>query len=275
MIVGWRWRLVGASILRRAQPQRLEELKGVDGPVIEGHETIYTIPNQHHDWVEDNRGIDVGFWRAVGPGYTVFGIETFMDELAHAAEKDPVEFRLAHLTDPRAQKVLKAVAEMADWGRKRPGRGLGVACAYYPGLWFCHVAQVAEVSVNKDTGVIRVHKMWAAVDPGVTISPANVAYQIEGGMVFGASAALHERITIAAGVIEQSNFYDYLLLRSDEAPEIEVKLLPDQNARLAGVGEAGLPPTAPAIANAVRALTGAKLRQLPMLPERVIAAIKT
>jgi isoquinoline 1-oxidoreductase beta subunit len=273
-IVGWRWRLVGESILRRAQPQRLVDAKGVDGPVIEGHETIYTIPNQYHDWVEDDRGIDVGFWRAVGPGYTLFGIETFMDELAQAAEKDPIAFRLAHLTDPRAQKVLKAVAEMADWGRKRPGRGLGVACAYYPGLWFCHVAQVVEVSVNKDTGAIRVHKMWAAVDPGVTISPANVAYQIEGGMVFGTSAALHERITIARGEVEQSNFHDYLLLRSDEAPEIEVKLLPDQNARVAGVGEAGLPPAAPAIANAVRALTGAKLRQLPMLPERVMAAMK-
>jgi isoquinoline 1-oxidoreductase subunit beta len=273
-IVAWRWRLVGESILRRAQPQRLVDAKGIDGPVIEGHETIYTIPNQYHDWVEDDRGIDVGFWRAVGPGYTLFAVETFMDELAQAAEKDPIAFRLAHLTDPRAQKVLKAVAEMADWPRKRPDRGLGVACAYYPGLWFCHVAQVAEVSVNRDTGAIRVHRMWAAVDPGVTISPANVAYQIEGGMVFGTSAALHERITIAAGEIEQSNFHDYPLLRIDEAPEIEVKLLPDQYARPAGVGEAGLPPAAPAIANAVRALTGAKLRQLPMLPERVMAAIK-
>jgi isoquinoline 1-oxidoreductase subunit beta len=128
--------------------------------------------------------------------------------------------------------------------------------------------------VDKASGTIRVHNVWAAVDPGITISPANVAYQIEGGIVFGTSAALYERITIVNGEVQQSNFYDYPLLRIDETPKVEVKLLPDQNARVAGVGEAGLPPAAPAIANAVRALTGAKLRQLPMLPERVAAAMK-
>jgi isoquinoline 1-oxidoreductase subunit beta len=207
-ITGWRWRLVGESILRRAQPDRLTQAKGIDGPVIEGHETIYTIPNQYHDWVQDDRGIDVGFWRAVGPGYTLFAVEAFMDEVAHAAGKDPLEFRLAHLKDPRAHKVLKAAAEMARWGTKTEGRALGVACAYYPGLWFCHVAEIAEVSVDKATGAIRVHKIWAAVDPGVTISPVNVAYQIEGGIVFGTSAALHERITIKHGEVQESNFHD-------------------------------------------------------------------
>src|SRR5579883_2315919 len=274
MITGWRWRLVGESILRRAQPDRLEAAKGVDGPVIEGHETIYTIPNQHHDWIEDDRGIDVGFWRAVGPGYTVYAVETFMDELAHAAGKDPLAFRLAHLKDPRAHKVLNAAADMAHWGRKSEGRALGVAYAYYPGLWFCHVAEIAEVSVDKESGAIRVHKIWAAADPGVTISPANVAYQIEGGIVFGTSAALHERITIKGGKVQESNFHDYPLLRLNEAPEVEVKIMADEKARVGGVGEAGLPPAAAAIANAVRALTGAKLRQLPLLPERVKAAMK-
>ncbi len=273
-IVGWRWRLVGESILRRAQPQRLEAAKGVDGPVIEGHETTYSIPNQYHDWMEDDRGIDVGFWRAVGPGYTLFAVETFMDELAHAAGKDPIEFRLAHLKEPNAHKVLKAAAEMAQWGQKREGRGLGVAYAYYPGLWFCHVAEIAEVSVDKQTGAIRVHKIWAAVDPGVTISPGNVAYQIEGGIVFGTSAALHERITFKNGQVQESNFHDYPLLRLDETPAIEVKLLADPKSKVAGVGEAGLPPAAAAIANAVRAATGASVRELPLLPERVKAAMK-
>jgi isoquinoline 1-oxidoreductase beta subunit len=273
-IVGWRWRIVAESILRRAAPDMLAAGKGVDIAVCDGHETNYTIPNQYHDWVEDDRGVDVGFWRAVGPGYTIFAIETFMDELAHAAHQDPLAFRLAHLSDPRAHKVLKAVADMAHWGRKSEGRALGLAYAYYPDVWFCHVAQIAEVSVDKETGRIRVHKIWAAVDPGPTISPANVAYQIEGGAIFGTSAALFERITFAHGEVQQSNFHDYPVLRIDEAPVVEVKLLPEQNARMAGVGESGLPPAAPAIANAVRALTGAKLRHLPMLPERVKAALK-
>jgi isoquinoline 1-oxidoreductase beta subunit len=273
-IIGWRWRIVAESIMRRALPQALAASKGIDGPVIEGHETIYTIPNQYHDWVEDERGIDVGFWRAVGPGYTTFAIETFIDELAHTARKDPLAFRLAHIQDARAEKILKAVADMAHWGRRTEGRALGLAYHYYPGLWFCHVAQIAEVSVNRETGVIRVHKLWAAVDPGTTISPANVAYQIEGGAIFGTSAALHERITIVKGEVKQSNFHDYPLLRIDETPAVEVKVMPDQKARVGGVGEAGLPPAAPAIANAVRALTGARLRVLPMLPERVKEALK-
>ncbi len=273
-ITGWRWRLVGESIFRRALPEALAAAKGVDAAVCDGHETNYTIANQYHDYVEDDRGIDVGFWRAVGPGYTIFAIETFMDELAHAAHKDPLPFRLEHLTDPRAHKVLKSVADMAHWGRKSEGTALGLAYAYYPEVWYCHVAQIAEVSVNKDTGVIRVHKIWAAVDPGTTISPANVAYQIEGGAIFGTSAALHERITIVGGEVKQSNFHDYPLLRIDEAPAVMVKLLSDENARVAGVGEFGLPPAAPAIANAVFALTGKRLRELPLLPERVKAAMK-
>ncbi|HXZ01109.1 MAG TPA: molybdopterin cofactor-binding domain-containing protein [Stellaceae bacterium] len=273
-ISGWRWRLVGESIFRRALPDALAKANGVDAAVCDGHETNYDIPNQYHDYVEDERGIEVGFWRAVGPGYTVFAIETFMDELAHAARKDPLAFRLEHLSDPRAHKVLKAVADMAHWGRKSEGTALGLAYAYYPEVWYCHVAQIAEVSVDRSSGVIRVHKIWAAVDPGTTISPANVAYQIEGGAIFGTSAALHERITIVHGEVEQSNFHDYPLLRMDEAPVVMVKLLPDQNARVAGVGESGLPPAAPAIANAVRALTGKSLRELPMLPERVKAALR-
>jgi isoquinoline 1-oxidoreductase subunit beta len=110
-----------------------------------------------------------------GRATPVFAIETFMDELAHAARKDPLAFPMAHLQDPRAHKVLKAVADMAHWGRKTQGSALGLAYAFYPDVWFCHVAYIAEVSVNRETGVIRVHKIWAAVDPGTTISPANVA----------------------------------------------------------------------------------------------------
>jgi isoquinoline 1-oxidoreductase beta subunit len=171
--------------------------------------------------------------------------------------------------------VLKAVADMAHWGRKTQGSALGLAYAFCPDVWFCHVAYIAEVSVNRETGVIRVHKIWAAVDPGTTISPANVAYQIEGGAVFGTSVALHERITIVKGEVQQSNVHDYPLLRIGEAPVVEVKLLADQTARVAGVGESGLPPAATAIANVVRALTDARLSELPMLPERVKAALKT
>jgi len=140
--------------------------------------------------------------------------------------------------------------------------------------WRSYVASVVEVSVDRPTGRIRVHNVWSAVDPGIVILPDNVIAQIEGATTFGVSAALRERITVQNGAVQQSNFHDYPILRMADAPDIQVKVIGTDNPP-GGIGEVGLPPVAPAIANAVASLTGARVRHLPMLPDRVLAALKT
>ncbi len=266
----WRYRIVGASALARLLPPVYELLKGKDEILIEGHEMSYSCNNQLHEYLREDRGYDVGPWRAVGAGYNKFAIESFIDEMAVAQRVDPVAFRLHLLAhDARARTVVEEAARMADWGRKRPGRALGIA---FSDAW-SYVASVAEVSVDRKTGRIYVHNVWAAVDPGLVISPDNVIAQIEGATIFGVSHALQERITVNQGVVQQSNFHDYPILRMADAPDVHVKVISTDNSPT-GIGEAGLPPAAPAIGNAVAALTGARVRQLPMLPERVLAALR-
>lgn len=268
----WRYRIVSASIYARANPRALEASKGKDGPLTEGHELSYFVPNQLHEQLRDERGVDVGFWRSVGAGYTKFAIESFIDEIAQAQRIDPLAFRLRLLAhDQRASKVLRLAASMADWDRKRKGRGLGIA---FSDTWKSYIATVAEVSVDRKTGKIRVHELWSAVDPGIAILPDNVKAQIEGASVFGVSHVLGERITIKEGVVQQSNFHDYPLLRMADAPEIHVEVVSTDNPP-GGIGEVGLPPTGGAIGNAVAVLTGARLRALPMNPERVLAALRS
>jgi isoquinoline 1-oxidoreductase beta subunit len=160
---------------------------------------------------------------------------------------------------------------MGDWKRPRKnGRAVGFA---FSDVWKSNIAAVVEISLDRKTGKIRVHEVWSAVDPGIAILPDNVTAQIEGAAIFGVSHALAERITFVNGVVQQSNFHDYPLLRIADAPDVHVRVISTDNPP-GGVGEAGLPPIAPAIANAVAALTGARVRQLPMLPERVLAALK-
>jgi isoquinoline 1-oxidoreductase beta subunit len=226
------------------------------------------LPRVTKQWVPQRlSSVDVGFYRGVGGGYTKFAVETMIDEVAAVRKQDPIEFRLQLLTkQPRAQAVLREVAKMANWNKKRPaGRALGVA---YSDMWETHMAQVVEISLDKKTGEIKVHNVWAAVDPGVAVLPKNVATQVEGGIVMGVSTALREQVIFKDGVPQQSNFHDYPVLRLNEVPNISVKVLPSDNAP-GGVGEAGLPPVAPAIANAVAVLTGKRMRSLPMLPEKV------
>ena len=269
---GWRYRIVSASIYARANPRALEASKGKDAPLTEGHELSYFVRNQVHEQIRDERGVDVGFWRSVGAGYTKFAIESFIDEIAHAQRIDPLAFRLRLLAhDPRASQVLRVAANMARWDRKRTGRGLGVA---FSDTWNSYIATVAEVSVDRDTGKIRVHALWSAVDPGIAILPDNVRAQIEGASIFGVSHVLGERITIKDGVVQQSNFHDYPVLRMADAPQIRVEIISTDNPP-GGIGEVGLPPTGGAIGNAVASLTGARLRALPMIPERVLAALKS
>jgi isoquinoline 1-oxidoreductase beta subunit len=262
-VVALRHRIVAESVLGRVAPELLQRFGGRDASITGGAEINYGIANHLVEYLQEQRGVDVGLWRAVGAGYTEFAIESFIDELAAAAGRDPLDFRLALLAQvPRAQAVLTEVAAMADRTRKRPaGQALGLAYARND-LLNSHSAQIAEVSVNPRTGRIRVHEVWCAVDCGVALQPNNIKAQVETGVLNGISAALIERITIKSGVVQQSNFHDYPVLRMNETPPVHVTVMVTDNPP-GGVGELGVPPIAPAIANAVAALTGKRLRALP------------
>lgn len=267
-IVAWHHRLAGESIYARANPAAFKAAGGNDSPFNEGAaELAYGIDDQFIEFLRQERSVDVGFYRGVGGGYSKFAVESVIDEVAKLRKQDPIEFRLHLLAkQPRAQAVLREVAKMANWSKKRPaGRALGVA---YSDMWESHMAQIVEISLDKKSGEIKVHNVWAAVDPGVAVLPKNVATQVEGGIVMGISTALKEQVIFKDGVPQQSNFHDYPVLRMNEVPTITVKVMATDN-RPGGVGEAGLPPVAPAIANAVAAMTGKRLRSLPLLPEKV------
>jgi isoquinoline 1-oxidoreductase beta subunit len=207
-------------------------------------------------------------WRSVGGGYTKFALETFIEEVAAAAGKDPIEFRLKLLEkDPRGQTVIREAMALADWNRKRPaGRALGLA---YSDIWETYVAMVAEVSVDRKTGTVSVHELWSAVDTGVALQPANIRAQIESAAVWGVSA-LREKLVFKDGMALQSNFHDYPVLRMNEVPKVTTKVIVTDN-KPGGIGEAGLPPVAPAVANAVFKLTGKRLRDLPFKTETLKA----
>jgi isoquinoline 1-oxidoreductase beta subunit len=209
-------------------------------------------------------------FRGIGSGYNKFAVESFIDEVAHARKMDPLALRL-ELTrnDARATAVLNTAAEMADWKRKRPGRGLGIAFADYHGTVS---AGVAEVSVNRATGKIKVHNYWVAVDPGQAVQPDGALAQLEGGAVWGMSVALIERADVKNGAIVQSNYNDYPVLRMSDMPQIHTKLVPSQAAP-SGMGEIGVSAVGPAIGNAVFSLTGKRVRELPMLPATVKKAL--
>lgn len=254
-------RIVAESIYARFAPPAFEKAKGADLPVCEGaYEPTYGYPNFLLEYLREQRGVDVAVWRGVGAGYTKFAIETFVEEAAEAAGKDPVEFRMQLLAkQPRGQAVMREVMAMADWNRKRPaGRALGIA---YADTWETYAAMVAEVSVDRKSGRIRVHEIWSAVDCGVALQPKNVEIQMESGIIFGLSG-LREKLVYRDGVPQQSNFHDYPLQRMNEAPRITTKVIVTDN-KPGGIGEVGLPPVAPAVANAVFKLTGKRLRALP------------
>ena len=256
------------AMLKPAREFRLigKDVPRIDLPDKTTRRAMYGIDQRQE------RGIDVGFWRAVGGGDSKHAVETMIDEVAAVRKQDPVEFRLELLArQPRAQAVIREVAAMSGWGGKRPaGRVLGIA---YSDMWETQIAEVVEISLDRKRGAIKVHKVWAAVDTGVAVLPKNVATQVEGGIVWGISGALKEQITFKDGVPEQSNFHDYPVLRINEVPVINVRVMVTDNPP-GGVGECGLPPVAPAIANAVARLTGGRrLRHLPFNPERVKAVL--
>lgn len=271
-IVGWRHRIAADSIFARTMPELFERQGGHDDVVTEGAHVNYALPTHRIDYLRQDNGLDVGFWFAVGVGYTRFGVECFIDEIAAARRVDPVDLRLELLRDqPRARHVVETAARMSDWTRPREGRALGIA---YSDAFGSHCAQVAEVSLDRTSGVIRVHKVWCAVDPGVAIQPRHIEAMIMVGITNGTSQALFEQINVVDGEVREGNFDTYRVIRMSEAPEIEVAVVPTAGSPVGGMGQAGLPPVGPAIANGVARLTGGvRLRHYPFLPERVLKAL--
>ncbi len=240
---------------------------GIDATSVEGASNLpYAIPNLAVDLHSPKIGVPVQWWRSVGSTHTAYSTETFIDELAAAAGKDPVEFRRALLAKhPRHLGVLDLAAKQSGWGtplaagKAGEKRGRGIAVHESFGTF---VAQVAEVTVKPDNK-FSVDRVVCAVDCGVAVNPDNVRAQMEGGIGFGLSAALHGAITIKDGAVEQSNFHDYPILRINEMPAVDVHIVPS-TAEPTGVGEPGTPVIAPAVANALAAATGKRVRTLPM-----------
>ncbi len=234
---------------------------GVDSFAMEGiNDHPYDIPHQQIAYGRQEPGPQVWFWRSVGHSQNIFFSESFIDEMAAAAGKDPFEFRRGLMSkQPRYKQVLELAAEKAGWGKPLPAgvhRGIAVAQSFGS-----YVAEVAEVSVGAD-GKPKVHRVVAAVDCGMTVNPTIIERQIEGAIVFGLTAALYGKLDIKDGRVQQSNFHDYQMLRANEMPKVEVHIV-DSTEGPGGIGEPGTPPIAPAVANAIFAATGKRLRSLP------------
>ncbi|MEZ4413478.1 MAG: xanthine dehydrogenase family protein molybdopterin-binding subunit [Gemmatimonadales bacterium] len=271
MPLAWRQRIACQSIIRHWLPGWMPDFAmslagalehGVDPSAVEGSADLpYAVPNLLVDWRELTVPVPVGFWRSVGHSQNSFVTESFIDELAAAAGQDPVSYRRALLKDePRMRAVLELAATEAGWGTPVPeGRARGVAIVRSFGSI---VAEVAEVSITP-AGVIQVHRVTCAVDCGTPVNPGLIKAQMQGGIVFGLTAALHGEITIDKGRVQQNNFYDYEMVRMPAAPVVDVRIVPSTEPP-GGVGEPGVPPIAPAVANAVFALTGQRLRRLPL-----------
>jgi len=268
--VAWTHRLVGPSILARWAPPAFKD--GLDGDALDGAvQLLYDIPAIQVEYVRHEEPVlNTGFWRGVGVTHNTFVIESFIDELAAAAKQDPVAFRRGLLGKaPRAQAVIDLAAKEAGWGKPLPaGWGRGISLLYSG--WDSYLAQVAEVEVSK-TGEVRVHRIVCAVDCGTIVNPDIVKAQVEGGVVFGISGALWGEITLKNGRVEQSNFNNYRALRMNEAPPIEVHLVRNGEAP-GGMGEPGTAVTAPALANAIFAATGKRIRRLPLKPDQLRSA---
>ncbi|WP_340115419.1 xanthine dehydrogenase family protein molybdopterin-binding subunit [Pelagibius sp. 7325] len=268
-LVAWQHRIVGQSIVSGTPFEGLIK-NGIDQTSVEGANTLpYHVPNMTVDLHTTDVKVPVLWWRAVGSTHTAYSTEAFIDELAEAAGKDPVEFRLAMLQDhPRHAGVLKLAAEKAGWGTEpQAGRARGIAVHE---SFNTFVAEVAEISVAED-GTITVEKVVCAVDCGLAVTPDQVQAQMEGGIGYGLGAVLHNAVTLTDGRVDQSNFHDYLPLRIDEMPQVEVHIVSSGEAPT-GVGEPGVPPIGPAVANAVYKATGRRIRALPFALHGLSAA---
>ncbi|MGC1414149.1 MAG: xanthine dehydrogenase family protein molybdopterin-binding subunit [Candidatus Acidiferrum sp.] len=260
--IAWTHTIVGQSIMMGTPFAAFAIKDGVDSTSVEGAaDILYGLPNLQVDLHTPQIGVPVQWWRSVGHSHTGFSVEAFFDEVAHAGGKDPYELRRKLLANqPRMRAVLELAAQKANWGSKLPpGVGRGIATHF---SFDSYVAQVVEASVDK-SGEVRVHRVVCALDCGIVINPDTVRAQMEGGIIFGLTAALKTEITLKDGRVQQGNFNDYPMLRIFESPVIEVHLVPSTESPT-GVGEPGVPPVAPALANALFAATGKRIRRLPI-----------
>ncbi|MBI4963229.1 MAG: xanthine dehydrogenase family protein molybdopterin-binding subunit [Desulfomonile tiedjei] len=278
---GWSHKVVSPSILKDIRAEMIKD--GVDFYCLWGLADVpnsphwnnkiqYEIPNLDVEFLISPLPIPVAPWRSVQNGPNAFVIESFIDELAHAAGKDPLEFRLASLkNNMRASRVLQTVAEKSGWGKPIPkGEARGIAQHACFGTW---TAQVADISVDKKTGKITVHRIVAAVDCGPTVNPGPIVEQIEGGIILALSTVLKEEIKFANGGVKSANFDDYPVIKMSEVPEIEVHVV-KSTEKIGGIGELGVPACAPAVANAFFKATGVRIRRLPLTAATVLEALK-
>ena len=270
-ITAWKHRVVGSSVLARWAPALF--VNGLDFDAVDGAANLpYDVPNIRVEYVrEEPPGVQTCFWRGVGPTHNIFVTESFIDELAHKAGKDAVKFRRDQLGKaPRLLACLDLVARKAEWGQalpKRVGRGVAIQ-----NVFGSYLATVAEAEADEH-GEVYVRRFVCAVDCGIVVNPDTVVAQIEGGLIFGLTAALHGEITLAKGRVQQSNFNNYRMMRINETPKIEVHLIQSVEAP-GGIGEPGTAAAAPALANALFAATGVRLRKLP-IDRQALAAGKS
>jgi isoquinoline 1-oxidoreductase beta subunit len=260
-IVGWKYKVSGSAVIARWLPPAFQN--GIDIDAVDSAVDMpYDIPNFHVEYVRaEPPAVPTGFWRGVGPNNNVFAIECFMDELARKAGKDPIDFRRAMLgNNPRLMAALNLVAEKSNWGQPLPARvGRGVSAQPSFGSF---IATVVEAEVDEQ-GEVHLRRVTSAVDTGIAVNPDTIMAQLEGGLIFGLTAALYGEITIDKGRVQQSNFHDYRMLRIDQAPKIEVHVIKSFEAP-GGIGETGVTAGPPALRNAILAATGVALRRLPI-----------
>src|SRR6266853_1734236 len=270
-IVAWQHRVACDEVTAFQDPVRYKGGGEKDFLAMAGSELrTYDIPNRLAEQLPQETGIRTSSLRGIGFGPNKFATEAFLDEVAAQHGLDPVELRLQLLKNaPRGQAVIRAVVEMSDYRRKRPGRGLGFSFIDYAGTM---VAAVAEVSIDKTRGKVNVHDFWLALDPGIAVQPDNVVAQTESSIVYGLGLALTERISFKDGVVQQSNLLDYGVPRIHDIPELHIKLMSTPN-RPTGAGQMATPVVAPAISSAVFAASGARVRHTPFLPGRVLRAM--
>jgi isoquinoline 1-oxidoreductase beta subunit len=267
-LVAWHHRIVAESVLAFVSG---DPTPRQDRIVMKGSPAVqYPVANKLAEHVIEDRGARLSPWRGVGNGHNAFAIESFVDEMAKEFGKDPVAFRL-ELSEgvPRMQHLIRVVAEMSDWTRKRNGTALGIGTMVKDDTL---AAGVAEVSLDRATGKIKVHNLWAAVDAGIAVQPRNLAAQTEGSIVYALGSVLREKITIKDGRVLQSNYSDYEVARMSDVPNIEIKIVSTANKPTGG-GEEGVPLVACAVGNAIAALTGVRLRELPFSPDHVRGAL--
>lgn len=266
-LVAWHHRHVGDRVTPFFDPVRYELNKRKDGILMAGTDLAgYNVPHQLVEELYEDTGIRTAPLRGIGFLANKFATETFMDEVAVKRGADPLKYRLGLLEkNPRGTRLVERVAQMADWGRARDGRALGLAYINYSDT---QLAAIAEVSVDRSTGQVRVHEFWCTIDCGLALQPDNVAAQTESSIVYGLGLALSERITIKNGAVEQSNFYDYQVLRMNQIPQIHVEVIRTDNPPT-GVGQMAAPLGAPAVGNAIARLTGVRLRHPPFTADRL------